>query len=128
MGLSLFIRKIIFKLSPKSDLSFPRINMDLNIYEVKGPRNVSITYIFYPVYILFLKEFLACKAALSYLPKSKRDLGLACGANFLRDFSIKCFLFDTLSMDKVSMSYVFFVSRCQTKYVVKVLFRQLMTS
>ena len=78
--------------------------MDHNIYEVKGPRNVSITYIFYPVHILFLKEFFACKAALSYLRKSKRDLGLAYGANFLRDFSVKCSLFDTLSMVKLSMS------------------------
>ena len=33
-----------------------------------------------------------------------RGLGLAFGAHFLHDFSIKIFFFDTTSMDKVSMS------------------------
>ena len=31
-------------------------------------------------------------AVLFYLPKLKRSLGLACGANVLHDFSIKMFL------------------------------------
>ena len=34
-------------------------------------------------------------------------MGLAFGAHFLYDFSIKMFVFNTLSMDKVSMSHVF---------------------
>ena len=63
-------------------------------------------------------------AILCYLPKLKRDLGLACGAHFLHDFSIKMFL-NTLSMVKVSMS--FFASQ-DIKQTVKFLFRQLMTS
>ena len=51
-------------------------------------------------------------AVLGYLPKWKRVLGLAFGAHFLYDFSIKnVFLFNTLSMDKVSISYLFSFSR-----------------
>ena len=48
-----------------------------------------------------------------YLPKLKRDLGLAFGAHFLHHFSIKMF-FNTLSMDKVSISYLFSFSGYQT--------------
>ena len=48
---------------------------------------------------------------LGYLPKLKRDLGLAFGAHFRHDFSKKCPLFNTLSVDKVSMPYVFSFSR-----------------
>ena len=44
-------------------------------------------------------------AVLGYLAKLKRGLGLAFGAYFLHDFSIKIFLI-SLSMDKVSMSYL----------------------
>ena len=40
----------------------------------------------------------------------------------------KRYLFNTLSMDKISMSYLFSFSRYQTKCVVKFLSRQLMTS
>ena len=43
-------------------------------------------------------------AVLGYLPKLKKRLGLAFGAHFLQDFSIKFSLFNTLSTDKVSMS------------------------
>ena len=67
-------------------------------------------------------------AALGYLSKLKRDLGLAFWAHFLHDFSLQMFRFNTLSMEKVSMSYVFSFSRYQTKCVIKFLFRQLMTS
>ena len=56
-------------------------------------------------------------AVLGYLPKLKRGLGLASGAHFLHDFPN-----NTLSMDKVSMSYLFFFSRYQTKCVIKFLF------
>ena len=63
-------------------------------------------------------------AILCDLPKLKRGLGLAFGAHFLHDFSIKMFP-NTLSMVKVSMS--FFASQ-DIKQTVKFLFRQLMTS
>ena len=64
-------------------------------------------------------------AVLGYLPKLKGDLGLAFGAHFLHDFSIKIFLFNTLSTGKVSMSYLFSFSRYQLKHVTKFLFRHL---
>ena len=54
-------------------------------------------------------------AVLGYLPKLKWGLGLAYGANFQHDFCEKCFLFHTVSTDKVSMSYLFSFSRYQTK-------------
>ena len=66
-------------------------------------------------------------AVLDYLPK-KGGLGIAFGAHFLDEFSIKMFLFNTLSMDKVSMPHLISFSRYQTKCVIKFLFRQLMTS
>ena len=44
-------------------------------------------------------------SVLSYLPKLKMGLGLAFGGHFLHDFFVKMFLFNTLSIDKVSMSY-----------------------
>ena len=46
---------------------------------------------------------------LGYLPKLKKGLGLAFGAHFLHDSARvqKCFLVNTLSMDKVSISYLF---------------------
>ena len=46
-------------------------------------------------------------AVLGYLSKLIRVLGIAFGAHFLHDFSKKVFLINTLSMDKVSMSYIF---------------------
>ena len=67
-------------------------------------------------------------AVLGCLPKLKRGLGLAFGAHFLHDFSIKMFLINTVSMAKVPMSYLFSFSRYQTKCVIKFLFRQLMNS
>ena len=51
-------------------------------------------------------------AVLGYLPKLKGGLGQAFGAHFLHDFSI-CFLFNTLSTGKVSMSYLFSFPRYQ---------------
>ena len=54
-------------------------------------------------------------SVLGYLPKQNRDLGLASSGHFLHDFSIKCYLFNTLSMDKVSMSYLLSFSRYETK-------------
>ena len=67
-------------------------------------------------------------AVLGYLPKLKRSLGLAFRAHFLYDFATKMFLFNIISMDKVSMSYLFSFRRYQTKCVIKFLFRQLVLS
>ena len=47
-------------------------------------------------------------AILGYLLKSTRALGLAFNAYFQHNFSIEMFLFITLTVDKVSMSYLFF--------------------
>ena len=49
--------------------------------------------------IVFLKKVFASNAVLGYLAKLKRGLELALGGYFL--------LFNTLSMDKVSISYLF---------------------
>ena len=56
-------------------------------------------------------------AVLGYLPKLKRDLGLAFGAYFL---------YLILYQWTVSMSDLFFFSRYQTKCVIKFLVRPLM--
>ena len=53
---------------------------------------------------------------------------VAYGAYFLHDFSLKMFLVYTLSIDKVSMSYLFSLSGYQTKFVIKFLYRQLRLS
>ena len=42
-------------------------------------------------------------AALGYFAKLKRGPGLAFGAHFLHYFSVKMFLINSLSMDKVSV-------------------------
>ena len=65
---------------------------------------------------------------LGYLAKLKRGLGLSFDENFLHDFPIKYSLFNSLSMDKVSMSHLTSFSSYQTKCVIQFLFRQLMTS
>ena len=65
---------------------------------------------------------------LGYLAKLKRGLGLAFDSYFLHDFFKKCSLFNSILMDKVSMSHLIFFSRYQTKCVIKFIFRQLMTS
>ena len=67
-------------------------------------------------------------AVLGHLSKLKGSLELAFGAYFWHDFSLKCFLFNTLSIDKVSMLYHFPFSRYQAKCVIMFSFRQLMTS
>ena len=67
-------------------------------------------------------------AFLGYLLKLKMGLGIASGAHFLHDFPIKCSSFNSLSLDKVSMSCLFYFLRYQTKCVIKFLFRPLMTS
>ena len=42
-------------------------------------------------------------AALGYLAKLKRGLGITFDAHFLHYFSVKMFLINSLSMDKVSV-------------------------
>ena len=59
-------------------------------------------------YIFFFSNFLHAMAVLGYLPKL-RGLGLV----------LICSLFNTLSKDKVSMSYRSSFSRYQTKCVIK---------
>ena len=76
----------------------------------------------------FQKNFLHEMPVCGYLPKLKRGLGLAFGAHFLHDFAMKMFLFNTLSIDKVSMPYLFSIPKYQTQCVIKFLFRQLMAS
>ena len=66
-------------------------------------------------------------AVLDYLPKLKRGPRLDFGAHFLHDFPIIFFSFNTLSMDTISISYLFYFPGYQTK-CVKFLFRQLMMS
>ena len=63
-----------------------------------------------------------------YLPKLKSGLGITSGTHFLHDFPMKSSLFNTLSMDKVSMLYLFSFLRNQTKCVIQFLFRQLVAS
>ena len=67
-------------------------------------------------------------AVLRYLLEVKRGLGLAFGAHFCMVFPWKYPLFNTLSMEKVSMTYLFSFPRHQTKCVIKFLFKRLMTS
>ena len=66
-------------------------------------------------------------AVLGYLAKLKRDLGLAFGI-FSVWFFHKNVLFNSQSMDKVSVSHLISFSRYQTKCVIKFLLRQLMMS
>ena len=66
-------------------------------------------------------------AVLGDLPKLERGLELGFEAYFLDGFSIKCSFLNTLSTDKVSMSYPISFSRYDTK-CIKFLCRQLMAS
>ena len=63
---------------------------------------------------------------LGYLLKLKRALGLAWMHIFCMIFPKRC-LFNTLSIDKVSIPYPFSFSKYQTKRVFKFLSRQWMT-
>ena len=61
----------------------------------------------------FEKNFLLAMAVLGYLAKLKSGLGLTFDTHFLHDFSRGKFLFNSLSMDKVSMSHLISFSRYQ---------------
>ena len=78
--------------------------------------------------ILFLKEFLAYNDFFGLFPKIKKGSGTSVWCTFSAWFFHKNVLFNTLSVDKVSMSYLFSFPRYQLKYVIKFLFRQLMIS
>ena len=77
--------------------------------------------------IRFVKEFLACNGCYGLFAKIEKGSGVWCtfSAWF---FHKKCSLSNTISVDKVPMSYLFSFSRYQKKRVIKFLFRQLMTS
>ena len=64
-------------------------------------------------------NFLRAMAVLGYLPELTRIQELAFDAHFLCDFPKKCSLFNSLSIDKVSMSHRISFSRYQTKFVIK---------
>ena len=67
-------------------------------------------------------------AVLGYLAKIKRDLGLTFGAYFQHDFSIKMFLIEYSINGQSFNAHLISFSRYQTKCVIKLLFRPLMTS
>ena len=68
---------------------------------------------------LFSKEFPACNVCFGFFSKIKKGSGITFGAHFLHDFFIKMFVFNTLTMDKVSVSHLISFSRYQTKRVIK---------
>ena len=81
--------------------------------------------------VLSLKEFMACNGCFGLFTKNKKRSG----TSFWYIFSVWFFhkkviylILNTLSMTKVSMSYLFSFWRRQTKCVIKFLFKQLMTS
>ena len=62
--------------------------------------------------ILFPKEFLECTGYISsYLPKLDSGLKLVSGAHVLHILSMNNSLYDTLSIDQVSISQTFFTSQ-----------------
>ena len=78
--------------------------------------------------ILLLKEFLACNGCFRLFTKIKREPGISFWCTFYAWFFHKNVFFNTLSTEKVSMSYLFSFPRYQTKCVIKFLFSQLMMS
>ena len=79
--------------------------------------------------ILLLKEFLACNGYFGIFTKLiKRSGSSFCSIFSAWVFHKKYSLFDTPSMDKVSMSYLFSFSRYQAKCVIQFLFRHMMAT
>ena len=79
--------------------------------------------------ILFLKEFLAYSCSFGLFTKIKMGSGTSFWCTFSAWFFDKIFsLCNNLSMDKLSMSYLFSFPRYQIKCVIKLSLRQLMTS
>ena len=77
--------------------------------------------------ILLLKQFLACNGCFRLFTKIMKRSGTSFCCTFCMIFPLKCCLYDTLSIDKVSWSYLFSFPRYQTKCVIEFLFRQLTT-
>ena len=77
--------------------------------------------------ILFLKEFLARNHFFGLFTKVKKGSGSSLWSTFSAWFSNENVPY-LISMDKVSMSYLYSFLRYQTKCVIKFLFRQFMTS
>ena len=63
---------------------------------------------------------------LGYLAKLKRDLGLAFGAHFQHDFSIKMFLFEYSINEQSFNVTLYFFLKISKKCVIMFLFRPLM--
>ena len=78
--------------------------------------------------ILFLREFLACNGCFGLFTKIKNGSLTSFWCTFSAWFFQKNVLYLILSMSKVSMLYLFPFSRCQTKYFIKFLLRQLILS
>ena len=66
-------------------------------------------------YLICKKNSLHVMAVLVYFPKLKTGLGLAFGAHFLHGFFIQYPLSNNMSVDKISVSYLFSFSRYQIK-------------
>ena len=73
--------------------------------------------------ILFLKEFLASSSCSGLFTKTKKGPGTSFWCTFSAWFVHK-----SITIDKVSISFLCFFSRYQRKCVTKFLFKQLMTS
>ena len=79
--------------------------------------------------ILFLKEFLACNGFFGLFTKVKKGSGNSLWCIFSEWFSNNnvCSLFNSLSMDKVSVPHLISL-KISKKCVIKYLFRQLIKS
>ena len=74
-------------------------------------------------------NLLHAMAVLGYLPKLEMGLGLAFGANLMHGFSMNMFLILLLDLCTNFQYHTYFTfSRYQRKCVMKLSFRQLMTS
>ena len=78
--------------------------------------------------LLFLKEFLACNGFFRLFTKVKKGSGNSLWCTFSAWFSNKKVPYLILSMDKVSIVYLFSFLKYQAKCVIKFLFRHLMMS
>ena len=80
-------------------------------------------------FFLLLKKFLVCNGCFGIFTKIKRGSETSFWCIFSSWFFHKnVFLFNTLWMSKVSVSYLFSFPRYQTKCIIKFLYRQLMMS
>ena len=78
--------------------------------------------------IFLLKEFLTCNGCFRLFTKMKKGSGTSFWCTFSALFFCKNvpYLFDTLSIDKVLMSYLFFLLMILNEMFIRVLFRQLL--